>query len=50
MCSRGFYNPHGYKPINPFQVLSKKTILLVDNVIEKDRNPKAEDRQRRRPL
>jgi hypothetical protein len=41
--------PWGYKPINPFQVLSKKTIPVVDNVIEKDRTPKHETSVEERP-
>jgi hypothetical protein len=49
-CARGASTtPWGYKPINPFQVLSKKTILVVDNVIEKDRTPKHETSVEERP-
>jgi hypothetical protein len=50
ICSRSFYNPHGVtNPLIHFKFFQKKTIPVVENVIEKDRTPKHETSVEERP-
>jgi hypothetical protein len=50
VCSRSFYNPHGVtNPLIHFKFFQKKTIPVVENVIEKDRTPKHETSVEERP-